>query len=340
MLMILPTGPLMIDIAGYELTDLERERLAHPLVGGVILFSRNYQSPAQLAALTAEIHSLCFPPLLIATDHEGGRVQRCREGFTRLPPMRRLGELWDSDAAAALEAARSIGYVLAAELRSCGVDLSFTPVLDLDWGRSSVIGDRAFHADPQAVIALAGALITGMRQAGMAACGKHFPGHGWAEADSHHQLPVDTRTLAELAPDIEPYRQLPLDAVMPAHVVYTSFDKNTSCFSSKWNDLLRNEINFSGVVFSDDLSMQAAGVVGDVVARVEAAWQAGCDMLLICNAPDDVGEVLARWKPEVDLVRMRRIARLLPDGSCLPDFRQTPCYLAGVEAAEMLNTPC
>ena len=174
----------------------------------------------------------------------------------------------------------------------------------------------------------------------MAACGKHFPGHGWAEADSHHQLPVDGRTLAELAPDIEPYRQLPLDAVMPAHVVYTSFDKNTSCFSSKWNDLLRNEINFSGVVFSDDLSMQAAGVVGDVVARVEAAWQAGCDMLLICNAPDDVGEVLARWKPEVDLVRMRRIARLLPDGSCLPDFRQTPCYLAGVEAAEMLNTPC
>ena len=340
MLMILPTGPLMIDIAGYELTDLERERLAHPLVGGVILFSRNYQSPAQLAALTAEIHSLCFPPLLIATDHEGGRVQRCREGFTRLPPMRRLGEWWDSDAAAALEAARSIGYVLAAELRSCGVDLSFTPVIDLDWGRSSVIGDRAFHADPQAVIALAGALITGMRQAGMAACGKHFPGHGWAEADSHHQLPVDTRTLAELAPDIEPYRQLPLDAVMPAHVVYTSFDKNTSCFSSKWNDLLRNEINFSGVVFSDDLSMQAAGVVGDVVARVEAAWQAGCDMLLICNAPDDVGEVLARWKPEVDLVRMRRIARLLPDGSCLPDFRQTPCYLAGVEAAEMLNTPC
>ena len=340
MLMILPTGPLMIDIAGYELTDLERERLAHPLVGGVILFSRNYQSPAQLAALTAEIHSLCFPPLLIATDHEGGRVQRCREGFTRLPPMRRLGEWWDSDAAAALEAARSIGYVLAAELRSCGVDLSFTPVLDLDWGRSSVIGDRAFHADPQAVIALAGALITGMRQAGMAACGKHFPGHGWVEADSHHQLPVDGRTLAELAPDIEPYRQLPLDAVMPAHVVYTSFDKNTSCFSSKWNDLLRNEINFSGVVFSDDLSMQAAGVVGDVVARVEAAWQAGCDMLLICNAPDDVGEVLARWKPEVDLVRMRRIARLLPDGSCLPDFRQTPCYLAGVEAAEMLNTPC
>ena len=338
--MRLPPGPLMIDIAGHELTDLERERLRHPLVGGLILFSRNYQSPAQLSSLTAEVHALRSPPLLIAIDHEGGRVQRCREGFTRLPPMRRLGELWDSDAPAALEAAKNIGYVLAAELRACGVDLSFTPVLDLDWGRSSVIGDRAFHADPQAVIALAGALIQGLRQAGMAACGKHFPGHGWVEADSHHQLPVDERSLTELAPDIEPYRQLPLDAVMPAHVIYTTVDKNTSCFSSKWNDYLRNDINFKGVIFSDDLSMQAAGVVGDVVARVDAAWQAGCDMLLICNAPDDVGEVLARWKPEVDLVRMRRIARLLPDGSCLPDFRQTPCYLAGVEAAEMLNTPC
>ena len=265
--MRLPPGPLMIDIAGHELTDLERERLRHPLVGGLILFSRNYQSPAQLSSLTAEVHALRSPPLLIAIDHEGGRVQRCREGFTRLPPMRRLGELWDSDAPAALEAAKNIGYVLAAELRACGVDLSFTPVLDLDWGRSGVIGDRAFHADPQAVIALAGALIQGLRQAGMAACGKHFPGHGWVEADSHHQLPVDERSLTELAPDIEPYRQLPLDAVMQAHVIYTTVDKNTSCFSSKWNDYLRNDINFKGVIFSDDLSMQAAGVVGDVVAR-------------------------------------------------------------------------
>ena len=192
--MRLPPGPLMIDIAGHELTDLERERLRHPLVGGLILFSRNYQSPAQLSALTAEVHALRSPPLLIAIDHEGGRVQRCREGFTRLPPMRRLGELWDSDAPAALEAAKNIGYVLAAELRACGVDLSFTPVLDLDWGRSGVIGDRAFHADPQAVIALAGALIQGLRQAGMAACGKHFPGHGWVEADSHVDLPVDERS--------------------------------------------------------------------------------------------------------------------------------------------------
>ena len=334
--MRLPPGPLMIDIAGHELTDLERERLRHPLVGGLILFSRNYQSPAQLSSLTAEVHALRSPPLLIAIDHEGGRVQRCREGFTRLPPMRRLGELWDSDAPAALEAAKNIGYVLAAELRACGVDLSFTPVLDLDWGRSGVIGDRAFHADPQAVIALAGALIQGLRQAGMAACGKHFPGHGWVEADSHHQLPVDERSLTELAPDIESYRQLPLDAVMPAHVIYTSVDKNTSCFSSKWNDYLRNDINFKGVIFSDDLSMQAAGVVGDVVARVDAAWQAGCDMLLICNAPDDVGEVLSRWKLQLDSFRTMRIASLSPSKAAPDMLSNDPLWLSGTRTAAIL----
>ena len=334
--MRLPPGPLMIDIAGHELTDLERERLRHPLVGGLILFSRNYQSPAQLSSLTAEVHALRSPPPLIAIDHEGGRVQRCREGFTRLPPMRRLGELWDSDAPAALEAAKNIGYVLAAELRACGVDLSFTPVLDLDWGRSSVIGDRAFHADPQAVIALAGALIQGLRQAGMAACGKHFPGHGWVEADSHHQLPVDERSLTELAPDIEPYRQLPLDAVMPAHVIYTTVDKNTSCFSSKWNDYLRNDINFKGVIFSDDLSMQAAGVVGDVVARVDAAWQAGCDMLLICNAPDDVGEVLSRWKLQLDSFRTMRIASLSPSKAAPDMLSNDPLWLSGTRTAAIL----
>ena len=263
-------------------------------------------------------------------------MQRCREGFTRLPPMRRLGELWDSDAPAALEAAKNIGYVLAAELRACGVDLSFTPVLDLDWGRSSVIGDRAFHADPQAVIALAGALIQGLRQAGMAACGKHFPGHGWVEADSHHQLPVDERSLTELAPDIEPYRQLPLDAVMPAHVIYTTVDKNTSCFSSKWNDYLRNDINFKGVIFSDDLSMQAAGVVGDVVARVDAAWQAGCDMLLICNAPDDVGEVLSRWKLQLDSFRTMRIASLSPSKAAPDMLSNDPLWLSGTRTAAIL----
>ncbi|WP_305075330.1 beta-N-acetylhexosaminidase, partial [Propionivibrio sp.] len=184
MSVMLPLGPLMIDIAGHELTDLDRERLVHPLVGGVILFARNYASPEQLSALTTEIHALRSPSLLIAIDHEGGRVQRCREGFTRLPAMRRLGGLWECDAPRALTLARQIGYVLACELRSHGVDMSFTPVLDLDWGRSQVIGDRSFHRDPEVVVQLAGELIAGLRQAGMSACGKHFPGHGWVEADS------------------------------------------------------------------------------------------------------------------------------------------------------------
>ena len=189
----LPLGPLMIDIAGLALSERDRQRLSHPLVGGLILFARNFESPAQLKQLTQEVHALRSPSLLIAIDHEGGRVQRCREGFTRLPPMRRLGQLWEIEPDEALRAARAIGFVLASELRQNGVDLSFTPVLDLDWGRSSVVGDRSFHGDPEVVAQLAGALIDGLRAAGMAACGKHFPGHGWAEADSHVAMPSDER---------------------------------------------------------------------------------------------------------------------------------------------------
>lgn len=332
----LPHGPLMIDIAGLELTDLDRERLSHPLVGGLILFGRNYQSPEQLSRLCAEVHALRSPPLPIAIDHEGGRVQRCREGFTRLPPMRRLGELWEENPDETLNAANDLGYVLAAELRRCGVDLSFTPVLDLDWGRSGVIGNRAFHGDPRVVIKLAGALISGLRRAGMAACGKHFPGHGWAEADSHVAIPLDERTLAELAPDIEPYRQLALDAVMPAHVIYPAVDSRPAGFSPVWIGKLRNELGFDGVIFSDDLSMQGAAIAGDIVARVSAAWDAGCDMLLVCNAPDDVGEVLERWRPEFDAARSARIARLLP-GAALTNVSNDSHYLAGVSIAGRLN---
>ena len=267
----LPHGPLMIDIAGLELTGLERERLMHPLVGGVILFARNYRDPAQLTALCAAIHGLREPALPIAIDHEGGRVQRCRTGFTRLPAMRRLGEWWDEQPDEARRAARSIGHVLAAELRACGVDLSFTPVLDLDWGRSSVIGDRSFHADPAVVVELAGALIEGVHSAGMAACGKHFPGHGWVEADSHVDLPLDERPFADLAPDLEPYRRLKLDAVMPAHVIYRQVDARPAGFSRFWIDLLRGELGFADVIFSDDLSMAGASVAGDVVERCTAA---------------------------------------------------------------------
>ncbi|WP_254431932.1 beta-N-acetylhexosaminidase [Azonexus fungiphilus] len=305
-------GPLMIDIAGTELTDLDRERLCHRLVGGIILFTRNYRDRAQLTALCDEIHALREPRLLIAVDHEGGRVQRFREGFTRLPPMRALGQLHDSDSVAALAAARAAGFVLAAELRACGVDYSFTPVLDLDYGPSRVIGDRAFHRDPAVVVALAGALGEGLKAGGMGTCGKHFPGHGYVIPDSHVELPVDDRPLAAMADDLRPYRELALDAVMAAHVIYECFDCNTAVFSNKWITYLRNDLKFDGVIFTDDLSMAGAGVVGDMLARVQTAWAAGCDMLLVCNAPDAVAQVLAGWQPEIDARRSERVARLLP----------------------------
>lgn len=310
-------GPLMIDLAGKALTDLDRERLSHPLVGGVILFTRNYESPEQLAALCADIHALRTPALPIAVDHEGGRVQRFRAGFSALPAMRRLGAWWDASPRATVESARMLGYLLAGELRACGVDLSFAPVLDLDWGRSGVIGERAFHGDPDAVIQLAGGLIAGMRDAGMACCGKHFPGHGWVSADSHVAIPVDERPLAEIETDLKPFRALKLDAVMPAHVIYPQVDSRPAGFSPVWIGKLRDELGFDGVIFSDDLSMEGASVAGDIVARVQAAWEAGCDMLLVCNAPDAVGDVLARWQPFPDPVRAARVARLLPTQAAL-----------------------
>jgi beta-N-acetylhexosaminidase len=309
----MPYGPLMIDIAGKELTDLDRERLCHPLVGGVILFSRNYENIAQLQALTAGIHALRTPRLLIAVDHEGGRVQRFRESFTRLPAMRSLGQLYDRDAAAGLAAARATGLVLAAELRACDVDFSFTPVLDLDYGPSRVIGDRAFHRDPVAVVALAGALGEGLKQGGMGTCGKHYPGHGYVIPDSHVELPVDDRPLAAMTDDLLPYRKLSLDSVMAAHVIYECVDCNTAVFSNKWISYLRNDIKFNGVVFTDDLSMAGAGVVGDMLARVRTAYAAGCDMLLVCNAPDAVAQVLEHWNEAIDPIRAARIARLVSD---------------------------
>jgi len=311
-MMQLPYGPLMIDIAGADLTDLDRERLCHPLVGGIILFTRNYADPEQLAALTSEIHALRSPPLLIAVDHEGGRVQRFREGFTRLPAMASLGHLWDKEPDAAVTSAHQVGYVLASELRACGVDYAFTPVLDLDYGPSRVIGDRAFHRQPPAVVALAAALIAGLRAGGMASCGKHFPGHGYVIPDSHVELPVDERSLEAMQEDLIPYRQLALDAVMAAHVIYNCMDCNTAVFSNKWINYLRNNIKFEGVVFTDDLSMAGAGVVGGMLNRVDTAYRAGCDMLLVCNSPDAVGEVLAGWQPEIDPARGMRVAALMP----------------------------
>jgi beta-N-acetylhexosaminidase len=308
----------MIDIAGTELTNIERERLCHPLVGGLILFARNYQSPRQLKTLTEEIRAL-RDNLLIAVDHEGGRVQRFRESFTPLPPMRSLGARWEASPSEALEAARALGTTLAIELHACGVDFSFTPVLDLDYGRSTVIGDRAFHRRPEVVIALAGALIEGLRHGGVGNCGKHFPGHGWVEADSHLALPVDDRPLEALREDLRPYRELVLDAVMPAHVIYRQVDaEHTACFSRIWHDCLRNDIGFDGVVFSDDLSMLGASVAGDALARVKAAYAAGCDMLLLCNTPDEVDKVLSAWQIEADPLRSARIAALRSGGRRKP----------------------
>ncbi|MCX7180250.1 MAG: beta-N-acetylhexosaminidase [Proteobacteria bacterium] len=305
-------GCLMIDIAGTEMTSQERERICHPLVGGVILFTRNYASPQQLAQLCAALHALRTPPLIISVDHEGGRVQRFRTGFTRLPAMRQLGQLWQQNRSEALASARGVGFVLAAELRAQGVDLSFTPVLDLDYGASEVIGDRSFHRDPAIVAELADALMDGLRQAGMAACGKHFPGHGFVAADSHVAIPVDDRDLGELADDMQPYRHLLLDAVMPAHVIYPRIDQRPAGFSPVWIKKLRAEFKFDGVIFSDDLSMQGASVAGGIIERADAAWAAGCDMLLVCNAPDSVEELLATWRPQPDQVRAKRLTRLVP----------------------------
>ena len=304
-------GPLMIDVEGLTLTEADKRRLLHPLVGGVILFSRNYKDPVQLSALTQEITALRNPPLPITVDHEGGRVQRFRDGFTRLPAMRVLGELFARDKIAAENAAEAVGLVLAAELRAHGVDFSFTPVLDLDWGRSGVIGDRSFSKDPQIVSRLAAALIRGLAKGGMGSCGKHFPGHGWVEADSHVAIPVDERSMAEIETDMQPYHELSLDAVMPAHVIYPVLDERPAGFSPRWLEKLRLECQFDGIIFSDDLSMEGASVAGTIVDRANAAWDAGCDVLLVCNKPDFVDELIAKWQPIPQPKRAARIPNLL-----------------------------
>ena len=304
-------GPLMVDVEGLTLTEADKRRLTHPLVGGVILFSRNYRDPVQLSALTQEIAQLRNPPLPITVDHEGGRVQRFREGFTRLPAMRALGDLFAKDKIAAENTAEAVGLVLAAELRAHGVDFSFTPVLDLDWGRSSVIGDRSFSRDPQIVSRLAAALIRGLSKGGMGSCGKHFPGHGWVEADSHVAIPVDERSMAEIETDMQPYHELSLDAVMPAHVIYPVLDERPAGFSPRWLGKLRLECQFDGIIFSDDLSMEGASVAGNIIDRANAAWDAGCDVLLVCNKPDFVDQLIAEWKPQAQPKRAARIQNLL-----------------------------
>ncbi len=374
-------APLILDIAGTELTDDDRRRLEHPLTGGMILFGRNWRSREQLADLCADMKEV-RPDLLVCVDHEGGRVQRFRtDGFTHLPPMRALGELWMKDSAgpgsgamAAGNAATAVGYVLGSELRACGVDFSFTPVLDLDWGehvaptkaqalsaprggggglgrpgasRSGVIGDRAFHRDPRVTALLAKSLMHGLLQAGMANCGKHFPGHGWVKADSHTDIPVDERSLdAILADDAAPYDWLNtvLTSVMPAHVIYPKVDARPAGFSSRWlTDILRRQLGFAGAIFSDDLSMAGARLIdGKQVSYTDAAvfaLNAGCDMVLLCNQSVDGGAAVdellqgleqarhnAKWRPN-GASEHRRLA-LLPGTPALhwDELMTEPAY--------------
>jgi beta-N-acetylhexosaminidase len=311
-------GPLIVDVGGHELTAADRERLAHPLVGQVILFARNFDHPAQLGRLCAQIHALRDPPLLILADQEGGRVQRFRTGFTVIPPMADLGRLASRDAASASRIARAVGLVIATELRARGVDLTLAPVLDLEWGRSGVIGERAFARDPAAVARLAADLVQGFALAGMACCGKHFPGHGWAEADSHSGAVVDERPLETiLAHDVAPYRALGagLAAVMPSHVIYAAVDPQPAGFSPRWlKTILRDELGFDGAVISDDLSMLAAAAAGPIEARAAAALAAGCDLVPVCNDEAGAERVLdtLRWAAPAAFAARRQ--RLVPRG--------------------------
>ena len=335
----LPPGPAVIDVVGPALGDEDRERLRHPAAGAVILFSRNYRSPEQLLALTQELERLREPALPVCVDHEGGRVQRFRDGFTAIPAMRELGRLWDRDREAAKRSARAAAYVAAAELGAMGIDFSFAPVLDLDYGTSSVIGDRALHFDPLAVSALAAALVHGFADAGMAAVGKHFPGHGFAEADSHVAAPVDDRPLASImSKDIVPYRaaiDAGLAAVMPAHVVYPRVDGEPAGYSRIWlQDILRGKLGFQGLIFSDDLSMEGASAAGGPPERARAALGAGCDMVLLCNDPAGQDRLLESLK-DVPLQSVERLERMRKQGG--RDLRKSVAYRESQETLAALS---
>jgi beta-N-acetylhexosaminidase len=324
----IPLGPVVLDPAGPALTEDDRKRLLHPAAGGAILFAHNYESSEQLLALTGEIARLREPELPICVDHEGGRVQRFVLGFTAIPPMRRLGVLWDRDRDAARRAARAVGTVIAAELGAHGVDFSFTPVLDLDYGSSAVIGHRAFHYDPVAVGALAAQLIEGLAGGGMAAVGKHFPGHGFAAADSHVAVPRDERPVKEIfRKDLLPYRaaiKAGLAGVMPAHVIYAQADAEPAGYSSYWlREVLRGKLGFDGLIFSDDLSMEGASTAGGVPERARAALAAGCDQVLLCRKPKEQ-ELLLESLASTSVSFPERIEKLRRRGG--RDFRKSVAY--------------
>jgi beta-N-acetylhexosaminidase len=332
----------MLDLVGLEISPEEREMLLHPLVGGVILFTRNYESPEQLQRLVADIHGLREPHLLVSVDHEGGRVQRFRHGFTELPPAGVFGEIYSKEPKRAKQLAETCGWLMAAELRAVGVDFSFAPVLDLDYGVSTVIGDRAFHRKPEVVGDLAISYMLGMQRADMLATGKHFPGHGAVVADSHIDMPVDERPFDDIYDeDVQPFGRLiraGLGAIMPAHVIYPAVDDRPACFSSRWlKSILRERMGFQGVIFSDDLTMKGAHVMGDIVERGQAALAAGCDMVLVCNHPDESVRLLDRLDAPVNPVSHVRLARLHERHKFNREaLQQNPAWRQAVAVAEGL----
>ena len=335
---ILSLGPVVLDIEGLQVTASDKKRLLHPLTGGVILFKRNFSSYQQLTRLTAEIRALRNPSLLITVDHEGGRVQRFQQDFTHLPAMCELGKIWDEQPSRAKYLAQQVGYILAAELKASGIDLSFTPVLDINYGKSCVIGDRSFHRDPQAVADLAHYLMLGLKSAGMMAVGKHFPGHGYIQADTHLEITTDHRTYADIEmDDLVPFRQMinfELAGIMSAHITYPQVDKNPTSFSSKWlKDILRSELQFDGCIFSDDLSMQGASFYGDIVTRAEAALNAGCDMILVCNNPQSLDELLTGLKWDVSPVSLARMMRMhgKQKNPSITELRETTYYVNTIQ---------
>lgn len=311
-------GPVILDLAGLELTPEDKEILLHPHVGGVIFFSRNYQEPEQLIQLIKQIREL-RSNLLLCVDQEGGRVQRFKEGLTRLPPLRLLGKCLENSPRqlnVVTHIAEKLGFLMALEVRSLGVDLSFAPVLDLDRGISEVIGDRAFHSQPQMVTTLARAYIKGMNQAGMQAVGKHFPGHGGVAPDSHFTLPEDTRSFTALEEDYLPFVELSakqLAGIMPAHIVYPAVDELPVGFSVRWlQNILRQQFKFSGAIVSDDLSMEGAKFIGDYPQRAQLALRAGCDYVLVCNNRQGAIEVVETIKDNADETAIQRRQRLFP----------------------------
>ncbi len=338
-------GPLMIDVEGLRLTAAETQTLRDPRVGGVILFSRNFASLEQLKDLTRAIHAARTPGLLIAVDQEGGRVQRFREGFSALPPLRLLGRQYDLDRNVARRLAHACGWVMAAELLDVGIDISFAPVVDLNHGLSEIIGDRAFHRDAETVASLATAYMQGMRAAGMQSVAKHFPGHGAVIADSHVELPEDHRDFAALTPDLLPYGRLianGLHGIMVAHVRYPAIDRRIASLSPYWQQTeLRRRLGFSGVIFSDDLSMSALDAVGDIPQRVNTALDAGADMALICNDPDAVGRTLAAAGPLGNPASQARLVSMRPHPQPwrgLP-LRQTPEWEAALACVADVSKP-